>query len=116
MTTWITISDGTRGEIIAQAGLDHGVFTFEGNYYFDPERVTMDHLVVTERVYICPYKGRALWIDLQTEHGVIKDVAWVYHAPKPGYTQIAGKIGFYDGTRPGTVAERSEQHTTSELA
>ncbi len=106
MTT-ITVTDRSRGEIIAQAELDKGVFGFEGNYYFDPDLVLMDHLVVTNRVYICPYKGRALWIDLQTNGGtIIKDVAWVYPDPKPGYTQIRGKIGFYDGTRAGTITKR----------
>jgi uncharacterized protein (DUF427 family) len=113
MATVVTIFERMHGEIIAQAELDNGVFGFEGNYYFDPERVTMDHLIVTDRVYICPYKGRALWIDLQVEGGPIQDVAWVYRDPKPGYTQIAGKIGFYDGTRPGTVAEHSRKPAAS---
>lgn len=49
-------------------------------------------------------KGYANWIDLKTPDGVIKDVAWVYNDPKPGYTQIKGRIGFYSTNRAGTTA------------
>jgi uncharacterized protein (DUF427 family) len=108
MTT-ITINDRTRNQAIAQALLDSGAFKFEGNYYFAPDKVQMDNLTVTDRIYTCPYKGFANWIDLQTEQGVIKDVAWVYPTPKPGYEQIAGHIGFYDGIRSGTEAVKTTQ-------
>jgi uncharacterized protein (DUF427 family) len=108
MTT-ITIKDSSRDQAIAEAPLDAGAFKFEGNYYFSPDAVQMDHLIVTERIYTCPYKGHANWIDLQTEQGVIKDVAWVYPTPKPGYEHIAGHIGFYDGTRAGTSAVKNTQ-------
>ena len=108
MTT-IIIKDRTRDEPIAEASLDIGAFKFEGNYYFTPDAVHMDHLIVTDRIYTCPYKGHANWIDLQTEQGVINDVAWVYPTPKPGYEQIAGYIGFYDGTRTGTEAVKNIQ-------
>jgi uncharacterized protein (DUF427 family) len=107
MTT-ITIVDRIRTDKLAEAVVDQGVFKFEGNYYFAPDKVEMKNLVVTERLYSCPYKGLANWIDLQTADGVVKDVAWVYHNPKPGYTEIRGRIGFYDGTRPGTAAIKSE--------
>lgn len=107
MTT-ITILDRTRTDTLAEAAMDQGVFRFEGNYYFDADKVQMTNLVVTDRLYTCPYKGLANWIDLQTADGVIKDVAWVYQDPKPGYTQIKGRIGFYDATRPGTSAVKSE--------
>ena len=103
MTT-VKILDIVRDQEIAEGELNRGVLSFEGNYYFDPEKVNMDHLVVTDRIYTCPYKGQAKWIDLYTESGVIKDVAWVYYDPKPGYTQIKGRIGFYSIPRPGTSA------------
>ena len=108
MTT-ITIRDRSRNQAIAEALLDNGAFKFEGNYYFKPDAVDMAHLNVTDRIYTCPYKGLANWIDLQTDDGVIKDVAWVYPAPKPGYEHIAGQIGFYDGMRAGTEAVKSTE-------
>jgi uncharacterized protein (DUF427 family) len=102
MTT-VKILDNVHNAEIAEADLDQGdVFSFEGNYYFDAEKVNMDNLEVTDRIYTCPYKGQAKWIDLRTPDGVVKDVAWVYLDPKPGYTQIKGRIGFYSVPRPGT--------------
>ncbi len=106
--TVITINDRTRDQVIAEASLGSGVIQFEGYYYFDLDRVHLSHLKLTDRVYVCPYKGQALWFDLETEEGPIRDVAWVYQNPKPGFTQIKNKIGFYDGIRAGTIAEQSE--------
>jgi uncharacterized protein (DUF427 family) len=103
MTT-VKILDNQSDQAIAQGSLDQNVLAFEGNYYFDPDNVDMGNLVVTERIYTCPYKGQAKWIDLQTPDGVIKDVAWVYLDPKPGYSQIKGRIGFYSVPRTGTSA------------
>lgn len=107
--TIISISDTTRDEVIAEGALDQSVIQLEGYYYFDPDRVRMDHLILTERIYTCPYKGQALWLDLETAGGTIWDVAWVYRNPKPGYTQIKDRIGFYDGVRAGTAAVRREE-------
>ena len=107
--TNVKIIDKARNECIAQADLDSGVFKFEGNYYFDPDKVQMDHLIVTDRIYVCPYKGNANWVDLHTDSGVIKDVAWIYRDPKPGYGQIKDHVGFYDGSRQGTAAVKDEQ-------
>jgi uncharacterized protein (DUF427 family) len=102
--TNVKIVDRLNAQEIAQGNLEQGVLSFEGNYYFDADKVNMDNLVVTDRIYTCPYKGQAKWIDMQTPDGVIQDVAWVYLDPKPGYTQIKGRIGFYSVPRPGTSA------------
>jgi len=107
--TKVKIVDRVRNENLAQAELEHGVFKFEGNYYFEPDKVNMKNLVVTDRIYVCPYKGNANWVDLQTDQGVIKDVAWIYQDPKSGYGQIKDHLGFYDGSRQGTVAMREDQ-------
>lgn len=102
--TKVTIIDKDRQQPIAQGNLDADALAFEGNFYFDAENVNMENLIVTDRIYTCPYKGYANWIDLKTPDGVIKDVAWVYNDPKPGYTQIKGRIGFYSTNRAGTTA------------
>jgi uncharacterized protein (DUF427 family) len=107
--TSVKIVDKARNEDIAQAELDNGVIKFEGNYYFEANKVNMANLVVTDRIYVCPYKGNANWVDLQTDEGLLKDVAWIYQDPKPGYGQIKGHVGFYDGSRQGTVAVKDDQ-------
>ena len=105
MTT-ITVRDVTRDEIVAQGELDQTVILLEGSYYFAPDDVKLDHLIVTSRTYTCPYKGVCQWIDLDSEDGIIKDVGWVYTRPSPKYEYIHGKIAFAFGMRPGVMVER----------
>lgn len=102
--TKVTIVDKEREQSIAQADLGSGALAFEGNYYFDPDKVNMENLVISDRIYTCPYKGYANWIDLKTPDGTINDVAWVYYDPKPSFTHIKGRIGFYSTNRAGTIA------------
>jgi uncharacterized protein (DUF427 family) len=105
--TVIRIEDATRSTTIAAAPLDAGVLIHEGNYYFAPELVDMTNLQVSERTYLCPYKGKCNWIDLVSPRGkTMRNVAWVYSDPKPGYEEIKGRIAFYPTPRMATVAHR----------
>ena len=94
--TIISIESKDQGIVLAEAELGEGVIKFEGSYYFDPATVNMDVLDITDREYVCPYKGVANWIDMATENGKTgKEVAWVYPEPVSGFEQIAGRIAFY---------------------
>jgi uncharacterized protein (DUF427 family) len=97
----ITVRDLTRDTIIAQGDAPRDVLLLEGSYYFDPAQVQSEHLIVTRRPYVCPYKGRCLYIDLQGPDGVMRDVGWVYTEPAPAYEHIRDKIAFAFGMRPG---------------
>ena len=79
----IIVKDITRQEVIAQGAQDDDVIALEGTFYFAPEHVKQDNLIISERTYTCPYKGKCYWIDLQGPGGVIRDVGWVYYAPTP---------------------------------
>lgn len=106
--TLITQEDTTRHQMLAQASLGEHVIVFEGCYYYLPEQVDMTHLIETERIFNCPYKGPCHWIDLQGGDGKRhKEVAWVYHDPQPGYESLKDRIGFYPGIRSviGTKVE-----------
>jgi uncharacterized protein (DUF427 family) len=105
MTT-ITVKDITRGEVLAQGEQDEDVILLEGAYYFLPEQVKQDNLVITNRTYKCAYKGLCYWLDLQGPNGVIRDVGWVYYKPEPKYDYIRDKFGFAFGMRPGVVVEK----------
>jgi uncharacterized protein (DUF427 family) len=102
----IIVKDVTCDEIIAQSD-DQDAILLEGSYYFDPKTVNMGHLVVTERVYRCPYKGTSFWLDLVGRDGtLIKDVAWMYTEIFEGYEHLRNRIGFAFGTRPGIVVQK----------
>ena len=103
----ITAKDLMRNAVIAQGELGNGVFELESAYYFDPELVNADNLVLTQRVYVCAYKGKCYWLDLQTDSGVFKDVGWIYTEPRAGYEHIKDKDAFAFGMRPGVVVQKS---------
>jgi uncharacterized protein (DUF427 family) len=103
MTT-ITVSDITRDEIIAQSD---DPLLLEGGYYFEPDQVVLDHLIVTQRTYTCPYKGICQWIDLEGPAGIIRDVGWTYTRPRSGYEYIQDKIAFAYGLRPGIAVTKT---------
>ncbi len=90
----IRVSDRQNGTIIAEAVLGEQVIELENSWYFAPEQVDMTHLHITERTYTCPYKGVCHWIDLEVGGVYAQNVAWVYHKPKRGFEQIAGRIAF----------------------
>lgn len=94
MTT-ITLKARETGIVLASGEENATIRAFEGNLYFAPETVSMEHLTISTRTYTCPYKGVCYWIDLEAPGVVARNVAWVYQDPKPGYEFIRDQIGFY---------------------
>ena len=101
----ITIKDAKTGVILASAEEAKGVLLFEGAWYFDQDKVDMTDLVITEDIYICPYKGTCYWIDLNSPGHSGKHIAFTYFEVEPGYEFVQDKIGFYAGIREHTVEE-----------
>ena len=99
----ISIRDTKTGAILATAVTDDQVQLFEGAWYFDADAVDMTHLVVSERTYVCPYKGTCYWIDINAPNHQAKNIAFTYFKVNPGYEFIQDKIGFYAGERADTV-------------
>lgn len=105
----LIIKEKGTDAIIAQGSpSDNSARVFEGNWYFDPKNVKMDHLKVTDRTYTCPYKGVCYWIDLESPETSARNVGWVYNTPKPGYEMIKDQIAFYARDTAGTLAQRTE--------
>ncbi|MCI0575769.1 MAG: DUF427 domain-containing protein [Chloroflexi bacterium] len=102
----VTIRDVVSGESLASAEKQVGVRLFEGAWYFDPAAVNLEHLVVTDRTYICPYKGTCYWIDLEAPGHQAQNVAFTYFQVHEGYEFIKDKIAFYAGQHEATVEEQ----------
>ena len=102
-----TVQSRKTGEVLAQGTDGETVRQFEGNVYFAPEAVHTEHLVVTERIYTCPYKGVCYWVDLVSPDARAQNVAWIYRDPKPGYEFIKDQWGFYNRDTSGTQTLRS---------
>jgi uncharacterized protein (DUF427 family) len=84
-------------------------------YYLDRTAIDFTHLVPTDTVTECPYKGRTsgYW-SVRVGEEVHPDLAWVYDFPTRALTPIAGLIAFYgeqvDITLDGTPLERPKTH------
>lgn len=101
----ITIKEKQGGRVLATAPEGAGVRLFEGAWYFDPEAVDMTHLVVTDRTYVCPYKGTCYWIDLDMPDHKAENVGFVYFEVNSGYEFVKDQIAFYTGRREATYEE-----------
>ena len=66
-------------------------------YYLNRYEINFDHLVPTDTVTECPYKGTtsAYW-SIQVGDEVHPDLAWSYDFPTRQLAPIAGLIAFYN--------------------
>ncbi|MFV1992806.1 MAG: DUF427 domain-containing protein [Acidiferrobacterales bacterium] len=82
-------------KILARAPVDE-IIHLEGNHYFIPESDQNDFMEISDRTYNCPKKGVCNWIDMKSGNSYFNDIAWVYPATKPEFTNITGRYGFYE--------------------
>jgi uncharacterized protein (DUF427 family) len=83
-------------------------------YYLDRTDVSFDHLVPTETVTSCPYKGKTsgYW-SVRTREELHPDLAWSYEFPTDQLAPIAGLLAFYNEKVNLTLdGERLERPTT----
>lgn len=97
----ITLADSQRGA--------DKVSIVEGGWYFHPNMVDMTHIEISDRLYNCPYKGVARWVDLITPTKTARNIGWVYEDPKHGFEHIAGLIAFYGRETSATIATQCEE-------
>lgn len=87
------------GVVLAES--DATVMVFETGlptrYYFDRFAIDFSHLVASDTVTACPYKGRttAYW-SVDVGGAVFPDLAWSYDFPTAALLPIAGLVAFYD--------------------
>jgi uncharacterized protein (DUF427 family) len=83
--------------------------------YFDRTAVDFSHLVASDTVTACPYKGRTTgYWSVRTGEQLYEDLAWAYDFPTRQLQPIAGLICFYDEkvdvTIDGVAQERPDTH------
>ena len=47
----------------------------------------------------CPWKGTAGYFDVSVDGQANPGAAWFYDNPKPGATEIAGRVAFWRGVQ-----------------
>ncbi len=84
-------------------------------YYLDRTDVDFSHLLASDTVTECPYKGRTTgYWSVDVGRGVQRDLAWCYDFPTRQLLPIAGLIAFYnekvDISVDGVLEQRPATH------
>jgi uncharacterized protein (DUF427 family) len=66
-------------------------------YYVPPHHVRLELMKLNAVHTHCEYKGMASYYDLSLDGRTVRNVAWVYPDPLPGYEALRGQIAFYPG-------------------
>jgi len=66
-------------------------------FYLPPADVRREHLEPSSRRTICEWKGAAHYWSVRVGDSLIRDVAWSYPDPYPGYEFIVDHLSFYAG-------------------
>jgi uncharacterized protein (DUF427 family) len=83
-----------NGAVIAESDR---TIVVEGNHYFPPDAVRKEHLVASNTHTTCFWKGQASYYSIQVGDKVNRDAAWLYPAPSPAASSLAGYIAFWRG-------------------
>ena len=71
--------------------------TVEGNHYFPPETVKMEHFKQSDHHTVCPWKGTASYYNVEVDGNVNENAAWYYPEPKKAADHIKGYVAFWKG-------------------
>ena len=86
----VTVADTTRAFRVLETSHPPG-------YYIPPEDVRSEYLRPSRRTSYCEFKGRANYYDLVIGEREVRDAAWYYPDPAPGYEAIRDHLAFYPG-------------------
>lgn len=86
----VTVADTTRAFRVLETSHPPG-------YYIPPEDVRSEYLRPSRRTSYCEFKGRASYYDLVVGEREVRDAAWYYPDPAPGYEAIRDHLAFYPG-------------------
>jgi len=81
-----------NGTVIAESDT---TVVVEGNHYFPPASLQMEHFTATERTTVCSWKGTANYFTLQVGDTTLDNAAWVYREPKDAAAEIRDHVAFY---------------------
>ncbi len=71
--------------------------TVEGNIYFPPLSLKMEHFKPSRETSFCPWKGTASYFDVEARGKVASGGAWTYPETKPEAAHIKGYVAFWRG-------------------
>lgn len=83
-----------NGQVLAES---NETIEVEGNQYFPPGSVNMEHMKPSDQHTTCPWKGEASYYTVEVNGETNANAAWYYPQPKPEATHITGYVAFWAG-------------------
>lgn len=83
-----------NGAVLAESD---DTIVVEGNHYFPPASVRLEHFRESSTHTNCPWKGEASYYDVVVDDEVNRDAAWYYPEPKSAAQEIANRVAFWRG-------------------
>jgi uncharacterized protein (DUF427 family) len=71
----------------------------EGNQYFPPDAIKVEHFKPSPTHSICPWKGTASYYNVEVNGKKNPDAAWFYPEPKSAASNIKGYVAFWKGVK-----------------
>lgn len=112
-----TVTVGLDGIELARSSSPVMVFEtgLPTRYYFNRTEVHLEHLVPSDTVTSCPYKGQTTgYWSVRLGDQTVTDLAWAYDFPTRQLLPIAGLVAFYnekvDIEIDGEAQERPDTH------
>lgn len=90
-----------NGATLAQTEKENLIY-IEGNWYFPPESLAMDHFQHSDTHTICHWKGEASYYHISVNDEINSDAAFYYPQPKDGSIERVKKdftdyVAFWHG-------------------
>lgn len=83
-----------NGRVLAESG---DTVVVEGNHYFPPASLKMEHFKPSRTTSVCPWKGTASYYDVVVDGKTNKDAAWYYPRASEAAKKIEGRVAFWKG-------------------
>lgn len=69
----------------------------EGNAYFPREALSEKFFAESDHHSICPWKGKASYLDVVVDGERNENAAWYYPSPSPLARKIKDRVAFWKG-------------------
>ncbi|GAB5403479.1 MAG: DUF427 domain-containing protein [Aureliella sp.] len=83
-----------NGTVVAESSETEMV---DGNHYFPPSSLKMDHFRPSDTTTVCGWKGTANYYDIVAGGQTNAGAAWYYAEPKDAAANIRGHVAFWKG-------------------
>lgn len=92
-----------NGQVIAESD---ETIKLDGRHYFPRKSLNPQFFSKNSATTVCPWKGRANYLNVTVGGKVNERAAWTYKRPKAAASEITGYVAFWKGIKVKSSRER----------